>query len=41
VFTDIFTAKASDFRPATQRVYRTAAQASRLTFQVLPPALVP
>lgn len=41
VFTDIYKAKASDFRAASQRVYHTAAQASRLTFRVLPTAVVP
>lgn len=41
VFTDIYKAKASDFRSATQRVYSAAGQASRLTFRVLPTAVVP
>ena len=42
VFIDIYKAKASDFRSASQRVYRTAAQASRLSYRVLPqPAVIP
>jgi putative CocE/NonD family hydrolase len=35
-FTDIYAAKAADFRKATQRVYRTRTLASRLTVQVVP-----
>ncbi len=35
-FVDIATAKAEDFRKATQRVYRTAAQASFISVPVLP-----
>jgi putative CocE/NonD family hydrolase len=35
VFTDIYSATASDYRAATQRVYRGPGQASRLTFQVV------
>jgi putative CocE/NonD family hydrolase len=35
-FVDIYTAKESDFRKATQRVYRSADRASRLTVSVLP-----
>jgi predicted acyl esterase len=35
-FVDIYKAKASDFRKATQRVYRTPSQASRLDLQVMP-----
>lgn len=41
VFTDIYKAKAGDFRAASQHLYHTAAQASRLTFRVLPAAVVP
>ena len=33
---DIYSAKASDFRKATHRVYRTPEQASSVTVQVLP-----
>jgi putative CocE/NonD family hydrolase len=33
---NIFEAKASDFKPATMRVYHTAAQSSRLELHVLP-----
>ena len=35
-FVDIYTAKDSDFRKATQRVYRGRDMASRLTVPVLP-----
>jgi len=35
-FVDIYTAKDSDFRKATQRVYRTREMPSRLTVPVLP-----
>jgi hypothetical protein len=35
-FVDIFQAKAEDFKSATQRVYSTQAQASRLRLLVLP-----
>jgi uncharacterized protein len=35
-FTDIYTAKADDFRKATQRVYRTAEQPSKVTIRVVP-----
>jgi uncharacterized protein len=34
-FCDIYAAKADDFRPATQRVYRSADRASRVTVSVL------
>lgn len=34
-FVDIATAKESDFQKATQRVYRTSAMASRITFPIL------
>ena len=40
-FTDIYKAKESDFRPATQRVYRTSAWPSRLNVRVLQDAVVP
>ena len=36
-FVDIYHAKPSDFRKATQRVYRSGAQASGIELQVLPP----
>src|SRR5439155_23150901 len=36
-FMDIYKAKPSDFRKATQRVYRSAGQASHLELQILPP----
>ena len=35
-FVDIYTAKESDFRKATQRVYRSAEMPSRLTVLVRP-----
>jgi hypothetical protein len=35
-FVDIYTAKASDFRKATQRVYRSGELRSRVTVRVLP-----
>jgi len=35
-FVDIYSAKASDFRKATHRVYRTPEQASKVTVRVLP-----
>ena len=35
-FVDIYNAQASDFRKATQRVYRAGAQASRIEVSVLP-----
>jgi putative CocE/NonD family hydrolase len=35
-FVDIYTAKESDFRKATQHVYRSKGMASRVTVQVLP-----
>lgn len=35
-FVDIYTAKESDYRKATQRVYRTRELPSRVTVQVLP-----
>ena len=35
---NIFEAKASDFRAATHRIYRSAAQASRLEVPVVVPA---
>ena len=35
-FVDIYHAKESDFRKATQRVYRTADRATRLEIRVLP-----
>jgi uncharacterized protein len=34
-FCDIYAAKAEDFRPATQRVYRSADRASRVTVRVI------
>jgi len=40
-FVDIYRAKPSDFRRATQRVYRSAAHPSRLTVQVLRDPVVP
>jgi predicted acyl esterase len=33
---NIFLAKPSDFRPATERIYRMAAQASRVDVMVVP-----
>jgi hypothetical protein len=36
-FMDIFRATDADFRPTTQRVYRSAGQASRLVLPVLQP----
>jgi hypothetical protein len=36
-FVDIYHAKPSDFKKATQRVYRSGAEASGIEFQVLPP----
>jgi len=36
VFTDIYTAKATDFRKATQRVHRSRAMPSKVTLNVLP-----
>lgn len=41
VFTDIYTAKASDFRTARQRVYRSPSQSSRISFRVLPASTIP
>ena len=35
---DIGSAKPEDFRKATQRVYRAAAAASAISFEVLPPS---
>jgi predicted acyl esterase len=35
-YVDIYTAKESDFRKATQRVYRSKERASRLTVRVMP-----
>jgi predicted acyl esterase len=35
-FVNISTAKAEDYRKATQRIYRTSTAASSLTVQVLP-----
>ena len=35
-FVDIYTAKESDFRKATQRVYRSGELGSRVTVLVLP-----
>jgi len=35
-FMDIYTAKASDFDPATQRVYHSVAQPSHLELLVMP-----
>jgi predicted acyl esterase len=35
-FVDIYHAKKSDFRKATQRVYRTGELASRVTLNVVP-----
>ena len=40
-FVDIYKAKASDFRKASQRVYRTPAQSSRITFRVLQEKTIP
>ena len=40
-FVDIYKAKASDFRAATQRVYRSAQYPSRIEVRVLPPQTVP
>ena len=40
-FMDIYKARPSDFRKATQRVYRSAGQASHLELQILPPPPVP
>jgi hypothetical protein len=34
-FCDIYAAKTQDFRPATQRVYRSAGKASRVTVRVV------
>ena len=36
-FVDIYHAKPSDFKKATQRVYRSAGQASGIQFLVVPP----
>jgi predicted acyl esterase len=36
-FTDIYNAAASDFRTATQRVYHSAAQPSRIELSILRP----
>ncbi|MFN8583372.1 MAG: CocE/NonD family hydrolase, partial [Gemmatimonadaceae bacterium] len=41
VFTDIYRAKASDFRVATQRVYRRPGAESRLSYRVLEQTVVP
>jgi len=35
---DIYHAKPTDFKKATQRVYRSGQQASGIELQVLPPA---
>ncbi len=40
-FVDIYKARASDFRTATQRVYRGAQYPSRIEVRVLPPQTVP
>ncbi|HEX4934739.1 MAG TPA: CocE/NonD family hydrolase, partial [Gemmatimonadaceae bacterium] len=40
-FVDIYRAKARDFRPARQRVHRSAQYPSRLEVRVLPPLTVP
>ena len=40
-FTDIYRARASDFRAAEQRVYRGPGRESRLSFRVLPATPVP
>jgi putative CocE/NonD family hydrolase len=40
-FMDIYTAKPSDFRKATQRVYRSASQASHLELKVMPQPPLP
>ena len=40
-FMDIYAAKPSDFRKATQRIYRSAAQPSHLELQTLPQPPVP
>jgi predicted acyl esterase len=37
-FVDIYRAVPSDFRKATQRVYRSARQGSHLLLNVLPPS---
>ena len=40
-FVDIYHATAADFQKATMRVYRSGAQTSRVTFNVLPASLTP
>ena len=40
-FVDIYRASAADFRKATQQVFRSAEQGSRVTFNVLPPLKTP
>ena len=40
-FMDIYKAKPSDFRKATQRVYRSASQASHLELKVMPQPPLP
>ena len=40
-FVDIYNAKDSDFQKATQRVYRTPSQSSRITMRVLNERTVP
>lgn len=40
-FVDIYKAKPSDFRKASQRVYRTPQQPSRITVRVLEPQTIP
>jgi predicted acyl esterase len=40
-FVNIYKAKASDFRKATQRVYRTSAQSSRIVVRVVQAPTIP
>jgi len=40
-FVDIYQASAADFQKATMRVFRSGAQASRITMSVLPGNLTP
>ena len=40
-FVDIYKATASDFQKATIQVHRSGAQASRITFKVLPRSMTP
>jgi putative CocE/NonD family hydrolase len=41
VFVDIYRASAADFRKATQQIFRSAHQSSRVTFNVLPARMTP